>query len=211
MLTLRLSHSSEIQGIFEFDFQFIQRTGQSTNFFKKRNLGTKCYDQAGLARLTVAKIMKCAKDQSTFCRSHVFMEKFKLAQNKIFTEVASDMWTLRDTAKLLNISYITGTFQVFCLQFKNIFFSNCIQWGKWTQSHEYYALSEAVPVSVLYCHIQVTENTVLTRHSPTSSAYCSTFQSVCDTGTSSSTFDFTATSDYLQKFMWCGRFCHLHR
>ena len=64
--------------------------------------------------------MKCAKDQSTFCRSYVFMEKFKPAQNKKFTEAASDMWTLRVTAKLLNISSITGTFQVFCLHIKNI-------------------------------------------------------------------------------------------
>ena len=49
------------------------------------------------------------------------MEKFKLAQNKKFPEALTDMWTLTDTAKLLNISSITGTFQLFCLQFKNIF------------------------------------------------------------------------------------------
>ena len=35
--------------------------------------------------------MKWAKKQSTFCRSYVFMEKFKLAQNKKFTEVATDI------------------------------------------------------------------------------------------------------------------------
>ena len=62
--------------------------------------------------------MKWEKDESTFCRSYVFMEKFKLAQNKKFTGAATDIWTLRDTAKLLNISSITDTFQVFCLQFK---------------------------------------------------------------------------------------------
>ena len=44
-----------------------------------------------MARLIVAKRMKWAKDQSTFCRSYVFMEKFKLAQNKKFTEAATDM------------------------------------------------------------------------------------------------------------------------
>ena len=90
-------------------------------------------------------------------------------------------------------------------------FWNCIQWEKSTQSHEHNVLSEVVPVSVLNFHIQVTEDTVLTKHSPTSTAYRSAFQFLCDTGTSSSTFDFTATFDYLQKFMQCRRFCHLHR
>ena len=74
-----------------------------------------------IGRLTVAKRIKWAKDQSTFCRSYAFMEKFKLAQNKKLTEAATDMWILRDTTKLLNISSITGTFQVFYLQFKNSF------------------------------------------------------------------------------------------
>ena len=49
------------------------------------------------------------------------MKKFKLAQNKTFIEAAPDMWTLRDTSKLLNSSFITATFQVFCQHFKNIF------------------------------------------------------------------------------------------
>ena len=39
--------------------------------------------------------MKWAKDQTTFCRSYVFMEKFKIAQNKKSTETAIDMWILR--------------------------------------------------------------------------------------------------------------------
>ena len=34
---------------------------------------------------------KWAKYQSAFFRSYVFMEKFKLAQNKKFTEAATDM------------------------------------------------------------------------------------------------------------------------
>ena len=51
------------------------------------------------------------------------MEKLKLAENKKFTEATADMWTLSKTAKLLNTSSSTGTFQVFCLQFKNICFS----------------------------------------------------------------------------------------
>ena len=36
--------------------------------------------------------------------------------------------------------------------------------------YEYNVLSEPVPISVLYFHIQVAEDTVLTRHFPTSSA-----------------------------------------
>ena len=59
--------------------------------------------------------MKQAKDQSTFCRTYVFMEKLKLAQNEKFTEVATDIWTMKNTEKLLNVSSITGTFQVFSL------------------------------------------------------------------------------------------------
>ena len=44
-----------------------------------------------MARLTVAKTMKWAKDKSTLCRSYVFMEQFKLAQNEKFTEAATDL------------------------------------------------------------------------------------------------------------------------
>ena len=54
------------------------------------------------------------------------MEKFKLAQNKKSTGATIDMRTPRDAAKLLNISSITGTFQVFCLQLKNSCFSELV-------------------------------------------------------------------------------------
>ena len=98
----------------------------TTDWLKHRFLNEKqlrkqmlCLGRVG--KINLAKRMKWAKDQSTFCKSYVFMEKFKVAQNKKFTEAATDIWTLRDIAKLLNISSITGTFQVFCLQFKNSF------------------------------------------------------------------------------------------
>ena len=91
LLTLRLGHSSEIQGIFELDFQFIKWTGQSTNFFKKKGLRNQMLRLDRISKINCSKKNECAKDQSTFCRSYVFMEKFKPAQNKKFTEAASDM------------------------------------------------------------------------------------------------------------------------
>ena len=96
--------------------------------------------------------MKWAKDQSTFCRSYVFMEKFKLAQNKKFKKAATDMWTLIDTAKLLNISSITGTFQVSCLQFKNTCFPELL----WMVVSEtvYIEKSEDNLLSATYCQKQ---------------------------------------------------------
>ena len=77
------------------------------------------------------------------------MEKFKLAQNKKFTEAATDMWTLTDTAKLLNISSITGTFQVSCLQFKNTCFPELL----WMVVSEtvYSEKSEHNLLSTTYC------------------------------------------------------------
>ena len=56
----------------------------------KKNCGTKCYNEAGFASLTVINRIKWAKDQINFCRSYFFMEKFKLAQSKELTEAATD-------------------------------------------------------------------------------------------------------------------------
>ena len=80
------------------------------------------------------------------------MEKFKLAQNKKFTEAATDMWTLTDTAKLLNINSITGTFQVFYLQFKN----TCSPELLWMVVSEtvYSEKSEHNLLSTTYCQKQ---------------------------------------------------------
>ena len=153
--------------------------------------------------------MKWAKDQSTFCRSYVFMKKFKIAQNKKSTEADIDMWILRHckiTKHQLHYRDFSSILPKIQEQFSETVSSE-------KNEHNLMSTTNCQKQLLLTCYTFtfVTEDTVLTQLSPTSGAYWSTFQSVCETGTSSSTFNFTTTSDYLQKFMWCGRFCHLHR